>query len=317
MPLLLLLLLLLVLLSPGIEGGFAGVLSNGSVFSPDRLPGGSWHASLASLRSLDSAKLLYELPANSTLRQLDRIQYAQFKEGIFVPSSRGDSSDRLGRPARMFASKEAAACLRGRKIRITGDLQMVLLYIGLADILLGVPSAFEMRSTKTILQMLQRYDRKLRDAGKSRGLDVRYMHQECLDKEIACYTARLLDDDEVADALVVGFARNTEQLRAHPGSFDAFERHLQQLLAGRQKNALLVLTDAFSLQAKRREGENGAIARLNNIASSVARSAGRPILDFFSVTKQCVWRNCTVFDGFRSRFVQRFKAQMLLDLLCR
>ena len=43
---------------------------------------------------------------------------------------------------------------------------------------------------------------------------------------------------------------------------------------------------------------------------------GIPFLDFFELTRACMWDNCTSDGGHRSRFVNRMKAQMLVNMLC-
>jgi hypothetical protein len=39
-------------------------------------------------------------------------------------------------------------------------------------------------------------------------------------------------------------------------------------------------------------------------------------LDFYQPTNACKWKNCSVDGGHRSRFVNRWKAQLLLNTLC-
>jgi hypothetical protein len=41
-----------------------------------------------------------------------------------------------------------------------------------------------------------------------------------------------------------------------------------------------------------------------------------PVLDFFQLTRSCVAKNCSYDGGHRSRYVNRWKAQLLLNLLC-
>ena len=43
---------------------------------------------------------------------------------------------------------------------------------------------------------------------------------------------------------------------------------------------------------------------------------GVPILDFYQLTRGCTWNNCTIDGGHRSRFVNRMKAQKVLNLIC-
>merc|ERR1711871_575632 len=41
-----------------------------------------------------------------------------------------------------------------------------------------------------------------------------------------------------------------------------------------------------------------------------------PCLDMGHLTSRCEWSNCTMDGGHRSRFVNRMKAQMLLNMIC-
>jgi len=52
---------------------------------------------------------------------------------------------------------------------------------------------------------------------------------------------------------------------------------------------------------------------LDSLAPNVA---GHPFLDVFPLTRACVWENCSVDGGHRARFVNRWKAQLLLNTLC-
>lgn len=55
---------------------------------------------------------------------------------------------------------------------------------------------------------------------------------------------------------------------------------------------------------------------LNLEAMKLARKYDIPLLDFYTLTDRCVYRNCTSDGGHRSRYVNRMKAQMLLNNFC-
>ena len=45
-------------------------------------------------------------------------------------------------------------------------------------------------------------------------------------------------------------------------------------------------------------------------------AVGVPVVDFYSPLSSCTWANCTADGGHRSRFVNRIKAQLLLNTFC-
>lgn len=55
---------------------------------------------------------------------------------------------------------------------------------------------------------------------------------------------------------------------------------------------------------------------LNKMGLDLAKTNGIPVLDIYALTKACTWTNCTVDGAHGSRFVNRMKAQLLLNKLC-
>lgn len=52
------------------------------------------------------------------------------------------------------------------------------------------------------------------------------------------------------------------------------------------------------------------------LPSLAPREPGHPFLDYFQLTKACHMNNCSYDGGHRSRYVNRWKAQLLLNTLC-
>jgi len=59
-------------------------------------------------------------------------------DGVFIPDSK------IRDKYNIFTSKEAINCLKDKKVIITGDSYMNLMYVGLADILLNKPENYNM-----------------------------------------------------------------------------------------------------------------------------------------------------------------------------
>ena len=57
-------------------------------------------------------------------------------------------------------------------------------------------------------------------------------------------------------------------------------------------------------------------ALINKMSKQEALKIGTPLLDIETLTARCLWSNCTSDGGHRSRFVNRMKAQLLLNNLC-
>lgn len=55
---------------------------------------------------------------------------------------------------------------------------------------------------------------------------------------------------------------------------------------------------------------------MNLQAMDSAQQFRLPMVDFFTVTALCKWSNCTADGGHRSRFLNRIKANIVLNLLC-
>lgn len=45
-------------------------------------------------------------------------------------------------------------------------------------------------------------------------------------------------------------------------------------------------------------------------------NSSRPFIDFFQLTRSCFMDNCSVDGGHVTRFVNRWKAQLLLNTIC-
>lgn len=47
------------------------------------------------------------------------------------------------------------------------------------------------------------------------------------------------------------------------------------------------------------------------------RQPDHPFLDVYQPTSSCTMANCSYDDGHRSRYVNRWKAQLLLNIVCK
>ena len=63
--------------------------------------------------------------------------------------------------------------------------------------------------------------------------------------------------------------------------------------------------------------KNAIHFQLNVESVEYLRSQGIPFVDTYHLTSGCLWSNCTTDGSHKSRFVERMKAQILMNHLCR
>ena len=246
----------------------------------------------------------------------DKIQAAAYKEGMCV-----DPSGNY--PLHVFSTAEARQCLHHRKIAFSGDSYEVQFYIGLADILIGNPENDEITgSAKRQIVFKHRVGgmSKLRpdlqvefvctEQYMCYGLSVKTALKNCA----ACLA------QHAADVLVIGTTVHLFQIPSsqsvRPTDFvldeisDFFDSpSVPNLLwntgpSYRQGDLFYPLNDTDRMAA------------VVSHVYPLAQQHNLPILDFFSMTAACVWKNCSTDGGHRARFVNRWKGQMLLNMLC-
>ena len=55
----------------------------------------------------------------------------------------------------------------------------------------------------------------------------------------------------------------------------------------------------------------------NTVSMQLARQYGVPVLNLQPLTGLCRWQNCSTDGSHKSRFVNRMKAQLVLNALCK
>ena len=107
----------------------AGTTFNGDLFNQTAHPlkfateGSVW-------RAVPSADLGVDLESLPVRLVLDPLQQSMLTEGVLLPGS-------LGQPLVLFSAAQARTCLAGRRVTFSGDSVTSLVFIGLANILVG------------------------------------------------------------------------------------------------------------------------------------------------------------------------------------
>ena len=254
---------------------------------------------------------------NSTSTVLDFTQQNAYKEGICIPPPLNDT-------IHIFSSAEAIECLSSKtqqrdiRIFLSGDSYMKQLYIGLADILLSkhikggteIIGSIHRNEVLSTAQNVMDRRRKKKDAAFPiirYECEVECYGREALDKCAKCiksYSGNKSRSSE--DVWIVGIGVHT-YLRLER----QVDETLQEILQFLDTDEVLNRTIYVSPPAGKTEPVY--LDLLSDVAPS---NVAHPFLDVFQLTKSCKHENCSFDGGHRSRYVNRWKAQMLLNMLC-
>ena len=253
----------------------------------------------------------------------DIIQNSSLSEGIFLVQSNHSNSNNF----HLFSAKEAQTCLWKRSVLIAGDSYMKQLYIGLADILLGDPSNNEIHGGAQRGVVAELIRKRLSSTFGS-NMDIRFIFSSCYLKDLSCFKVAIKSNKSFlkkADALVINCLIHHAEVHKHENETMGIN-YMQQL-----RNLFHdMISDRIPVTwATGPSYENSKVPlkyvnstkhrstiELNALTMTLAKEYNIPLLDFYTITGKCWWNNCTADGGHRSRFVNRMKAQMLLNNLC-
>lgn len=249
----------------------------------------------------------------------DMIQRSAFEEGVCIPPH-----PHLNASIHVFSSAEAIDCLRHpNTVVMSGDSYTKQLFIGLADILLSTKldkdkqmlNASQRR--KTVAQAQQWLDRKRKENPSFPRVQF-----TCLDE---CY-GKSAPFSSVCSRCINHIIGQNDTSVAVVGSGIHFGNRVEQInkfldLANRtiyvpMPHALLrkVLPEYKAAAPKKNlMKEEVYRALLPNLAP---HNMEHPFLDVYQLTRSCTMDNCTYDGGHKSRYVNRWKAQLLLNTLC-
>lgn len=247
---------------------------------------------------------------------LDHVQDSAIREGIFFPNRENFPKFHI------FSSDELFDCIRGKKIYFFGDSYSRQMFIGMSDILLGNPSNNEILNGKmrdvVVLNTTNVVNAFLGDKAT-----MKLVLNQCNHGDLNCIIQGIKDDVDIvtADAFIGNILIHHIHMHKEDNSIDGYLEQLQTLftsfsnlkltwVTGPSYNISLV-PEAYKEATKKRP-----TTYCNFEALKLGTKHNIPVIDIFSLTHSCKWRNCSYDGGHRSRHVNRMKAQMLLNNLC-
>jgi hypothetical protein len=264
--------------------------------------------------------------SDTSMPLLDFTQRNAYTQGICIPPT-------LNSTLHIFSSAEAIECLssgaqnRDINLMLSGDSYMKQLYIGLADILLAkhISDDVEIQGAdhrKKVLSTAQHEMEKHFREEEERNSTfpfVQYgtqcyglapLNQNCL--------RRMNDLGRNSSTDYVWVIGSGVHIYRRTNQVNATVQEINNFLDNTTERTIFVSPpyyyphEAFTDQLVRDQAE---VYRglLSNVAPE---NPAHPIVDVYELTRSCVWENCSYDKAHRSRFVNRWKAQLLLNTLC-
>jgi hypothetical protein len=258
----------------------------------------------------------------------DTIQRAAFSQGICLPHS--NHTHKL----HVFSRAQAIECLspvmqggRNITVAISGDSYNRQLFIGLADILLGRPWNIEILNSKMRSKLTDQTNLELLEHHRNDSTfpNVQYVcSEDCygMKKSLAkacssCinhYTKGNPNAVAVVGAFVHIHGRLHGNLTAVLNEIWGFLDNSPQVIFNSGPS---YETSKVPVQYRNASHHQKGEAFYNQILPHMAPyDEQRPFLDFFQLTRACYMEHCSYDGGHRSRYVNRWKAQLLLNTIC-
>jgi len=285
------------------------------------------HKTLGSGASMQCQWETRHIHTNATTTSLlDFTQRNAYTEGICIPPT-------LNNTLHIFSSEDAIQCLsskvQNRDIRVilSGDSYMKQLYIGLADILMSkhMSKGKEMMGgvhRSYVVSTAQYWMKKRREKNATFPFVQYECEEECYGKKTMdvcsqCITNFSGNSSRGDDVWVVGVGIHTYNRVKR--QVDEAVQHIQHFLhTEAQHNRTIYVSPPHYFH---REDYPGQSPSMDHVYRSLLphlapQNPAHPFLDVHELTKSCTMDNCTFDGGHRSRYVNRWKAQLLLNTLC-
>lgn len=221
----------------------------------------------------------------------DKIQHHAFTEGIFYP--------RMNRANfRIFSTNEARQCLSGKKVYILGDSYMKQMFIGLADILLGDPSNFQLTSWSVRERIYKSINQRLKEAFNGTfALD--YKFENLCHADLFTFEQKFKNDLFWKGASAVVMNVVTHHLSAHSKDSDVVKKYLEsvkRLFTMRGLKLTWATGPSYDISKVPLQYANTTsqhpFNKINFGVLELARQYKIPLLDFYTLTRMCTWKNC-------------------------
>jgi hypothetical protein len=264
---------------------------------------------------------------NASSELLDFTQRNAYTEGVCIPPT-------LKNTLHIFSSAEAIECLspavqkRDIRLMLSGDSYMKQLYIGLSDILLSkqisgdkeIRNSFERQ--KVLLNAEHWMDNRRQNNSSFPFVQYR-CEEECYGKKAMERCSECMDDfsgnNRSNDVWVVGFGIHNYNRISFKHQVDKVVDNIYQFLdaeEGKNRTIYVGPPNFFYREDYKDQSANMESVYRGLLPHLAPENPAQPFLDVFELTKSCVMENCTFDGGHRTRFVNRWKAQLLLNTLC-
>jgi hypothetical protein len=258
----------------------------------------------------------------------DVIQSAAFSEGICVPEETRSGD------LHVFSAIEARACLSPTiqnasniSVVIAGDSYNMQLFIGLGDILLARTSNVQivgskqrravLEETKNALQGRRRADPSFPNVkfvcdGACYGNDISF--RETCSACINSFTEKNVHVAALVGAgvhIIKNFGSNAVHeiqhflLKANRIIFNSMPSYQTEKIPPMYRNA-----------SHHTDSNHFVYDSTLSVVRSQNKTGQHPFIDFHQLTRSCFMENCSYDGGHRSRYVNRWKAQLLMNTIC-
>ena len=205
---------------------------------------------------------------------------------------------------------------------------MKQLYIGLADVLLSK----HIRDGTEIMDKIQRSQvlstaQNVMDSRRKNDTTFPFVKYKC---EMECYGREALDNcanciksysgnnsrSSEDDVWIVGGIHIYHRVKHHVD--EILQEIIQFLDSGEVRNRTIYVSPPYYFLNEDYPAKSTKMKKMyQSLLPDVApETPAHPFLDVFQLTKSCKHENCTFDGGHRSRYVNRWKAQLLLNTLC-
>lgn len=223
-------------------------------------------------------------------------------------------------PVHLLSTSQARACVANRTILLSGDSYTKQLFVGLADILAGVANTTEIHNSAERDQALAHASAQMGQI----GLNVRFVcsgPNKCYGGGVSLSLCSQCSSALPADVRAIGTTVHllAQGLAATEASIAAVSQSVQNLLwiSGPAYNQQLI---PFPYNGTMPLGDTQRVYADTLGPSGLLLQAHKSVsfLDVMSMTRACYaqWKNCSADGGHNSRFVERMKATLLLNILC-
>jgi hypothetical protein len=243
----------------------------------------------------------------------DFTQLSALSEGVCIPPQ-------LNASLHIFSSVEAIDCLSPKTVIISGDSYMKQLFIGLADILLSK----HLFRDDQILGKVRRHTlvketQKILNNRRKKNASFPRIIYTCEDE---CYGIKPLS---FCSRCVNKFTNKDENTVCVVGAgIHIISRHNLSYTVNemrnffKESNRTIFVSLPSKVRPEQHYNKSDTIDRVyvGMLPNVAPRNPRQPFLDVFQLTRSCWMENCSYDGNHRSRYVNRWKAQLLLNTLC-